>query len=232
MLEVKNSVCGVTCDWYLSQYFVLQYGNTPLHFVFDGREELGTERGNLALTQCLVDRLPSMALEKNLIGEFGRWCLLSHDLCCTSLIHGASHIITGLAEQTPRGGRGYSWMYWQNIERASVQACSELLKRVEASLAYPWWPNDLHMVFSDHLKKTIVTFRVATWYLAHLTEYVDALHAERSLSWLVVSYVMPHIGLGWMAPGWLPESRPFAVEDVSDAVSDVSAAAKRDRDEA
>jgi hypothetical protein len=77
--------------------------------------------------------------------------------------------------------------------------------RVEASLVYPWWPNDLHMIFNDHLKMTIATFRVGTWYLAHMTEYVDALHAERSLSWLVVSYVMPHIGLGWMAPGWLPD---------------------------
>ena len=96
------------------------------------------------------------------------------------------------------------------------QSCANLL-RVEASLVYPWWPNDLHMIFSDHLKKTIATFRVATWYLAHMTEYVDPLYAERSLPWLVVSYVMPHIGLGWMAPGWLPASPPFAVEDVSES---------------
>jgi hypothetical protein len=100
--------------------------------------------------------------------------------------------------------------------------CRARLLRVEASLVYPWWPNDLHMVFSDHLKKTIATFRVGTWYLAHMTEYVDPLHAERSLSWLVVSYVMPHIGLGWMAPGWLPVSPPFAVED-RDAARDGSA---------
>jgi hypothetical protein len=91
--------------------------------------------------------------------------------------------------------------------------CRARLLRVEASLVYPWWPNDLHMIFSDHLKMTIATFRVGTWYLAHMTEYVDPVHAERSVSWLVVSYVMPHIGLGWMAPGWLPASPPFAVED-------------------
>jgi hypothetical protein len=58
--------------------------------------------------------------------------------------------------------------------------------------------------------------------LAHMTEYVDALHAERSLSWLVVSYVMPHIGLGWMAPGWLPASPLFAVVD-GEAASNASA---------
>jgi hypothetical protein len=59
------------------------------------------------------------------------------------------------------------------------------------------------------------------------------LHALRSLSWIVVSYVMPHIGLGctmWMAPGWLPASPPFAVED-HDVASDASASAKRGRDE-
>ena len=54
-----------------------------------------------------------------------------------------------------------------------------------------------------------------------MTEYVDALHAERSLPWLVVSYVMPHIGLGWMAlAGWLPASPPFAVEDGEAASED------------
>jgi hypothetical protein len=57
--------------------------------------------------------------------------------------------------------------------------------------------------------------------MAHMTEYVDALHAERSLPWLVVSYVMPHIGLGWMAlAGWLPASPPFAVEDGEAASED------------
>ena len=107
-------------------------------------------------------------------------------------------------------------MVWDGFgERALADQCRARLLRVEASLVYPWWPNDLHMLFSDHLKKTIATFRVGTWYLAHMTEYVDALHAERSLSWLVVSYVMPHIGLGWMAPRWLPASEPpfAAVED-------------------
>lgn len=55
------------------------------------------------------------------------------------------------------------------------------------------------------------------------------LHALRSLSRIVVSYVMPHFGLGWMAPGgWLPTSTPFAVED-GDTASDTSASAKRVR---
>ena len=106
----------------------------------------------------------------------------------------------------------------ETIARAAQ--CRARLLRVDASLVYPWWPNDLHMLFSDHLKKTIATFRVGTWYLAHMTEYVDALHAERSLSWLVVSYVMPHIGLGWMAPRYLPPSPPFAVEDGEAASED------------
>ena len=102
---------------------------------------------------------------------------------------------------------------WDDKMRALAVQCRAHLLRVEASLVYPWWPNLLHSLFSDHLKKTIATFRVGTWYLAHMTEYVDPLHATRSLSWLVVSYVMPHIGLGWMAPRWLPASRPFAVEE-------------------
>jgi hypothetical protein len=102
---------------------------------------------------------------------------------------------------------------WNDETRADATQCHAHLLRVEASLVYPWWPNILHSLFNDHLKKTIATFRVGTWYLAHMTEYVDPLHATRSLSWLVVSYVMPHIGLGWMAPRWLPVSPPFAVED-------------------
>jgi hypothetical protein len=111
-------------------------------------------------------------------------------------------------------GQGYE------VDPSLKLVCRARLLRVEASLELPWWPNIVHSLFSDHLKMTIATFRVGTWYLAHMTEYVDALHAERSLSWLVVSYVMPHIGLGWMAPGWLPVSPPFAVEDVYDAASE------------
>jgi hypothetical protein len=100
-----------------------------------------------------------------------------------------------------------------DLFHGTSSVCRGCLLRVEASLLYPWWPDILHSLFNDHLKKTIATFRVGTWYLAHMTEYVDPLHAERSLPWIVVSYVMPHVGLGWMAPGWLPESRLFAVQD-------------------
>ena len=117
------------------------------------------------------------------------------------------------------------------VDSSLLPVCRARLLRVEASLVYPWWPDMLHMIFSDHLKMTIATFRVGTWYLAHMTEYVDPVHAERSLSWMVVSYVMPHIGLGWMAPGWLPVSPPFAVEDRDAVVSDARASAKRGRDE-
>jgi hypothetical protein len=81
---------------------------------------------------------------------------------------------------------------------------------------------------------TIATFRVGTWYLARRVEGGGTLrlrpaplHALRSLSWIVVSYVMPHIG--WMAPGWLPAGPPFAVED-GDAASDASASAKQGRE--
>ena len=81
------------------------------------------------------------------------------------------------------------------------------LERVEASLELPWWPNIVHSLFSDHLKMTIATFRVGTWYFARRTEgggtlrlQPAPLHAERSLSWRAFSFVMPHIGLGWMAP--------------------------------
>jgi hypothetical protein len=135
-----------------------------------------------------------------------------------------------LESKTPRHHCGE---FYHLLGNDLPHQCRARLLRVEASLVYPWWPNDLHMLFSDHLKKTIATFRVGTWYLAHMTEYVDPVHAERSLSWLVVSYVMPHIGLGWMAPGWLPASSSpaFAVEDGSDvAASDASASAKRGRD--
>ena len=121
--------------------------------------------------------------------------------------------------------------------------CRARLLRVEASLELPWWPNIVHSLFSDHLKVTIATFRVGTWYLARRVEGGGTLrlrpaplHALRSLSWIVVSYVMPHIGLGWMAPGWLPVSPSFAVEDRDAATSlqsdvDASASAKRGRDE-
>jgi hypothetical protein len=120
-------------------------------------------------------------------------------------------------------GRGWTgktphdWVVdgYTDESRARAAQCRTHLLRVEASLVYPWWPNILHSLFSDHLKKTIATFRVGTWYLAHMTEYVDPLHATRSLSWLVVSYVMPHIGLGWMAPRWLPVNH--LEEDVEDA---------------
>jgi hypothetical protein len=72
-----------------------------------------------------------------------------------------------------------------------------------------------HSLFSNYLKMTIAAYRVGTWYLARMTGTVDTSQAKRSLPWLMVSYAMPHIGLGWMAPGWLPPSPPFAV-DVED----------------
>jgi hypothetical protein len=81
----------------------------------------------------------------------------------------------------------------------------QLLERVEASFVYPWFPDTRHSLFNNHLKTTISTFRTATWYFAHMTEYGHPYCAGRSLSWTILSYVMPHIGLGWMAPNWLPE---------------------------
>ena len=81
--------------------------------------------------------------------------------------------------------------------------CRARLLRVEASLELPWWPNIVHSLFSDHLKMTIATFRVGTWYLARRVEGGGTLrlrpaplHALRSLSWIVVPYVMPHIHVG------------------------------------
>jgi hypothetical protein len=109
-----------------------------------------------------------------------------------------------------------------NDESPAGVACRSHLLRIEASLVCAWWPDILHSLFSDHLKKTIATFRVGTWYLARRVEGGGTLalrpaplHALRSLSWLVVSYVMPHIGLGWMAPGF-----PLAAYDTDDEEED------------
>ena len=115
-----------------------------------------------------------------------------------------------------------------------ITLCEARLLRVEASLVLPWWPNILHSLFSDHLKTTISTYRVGCWYLARRVEgggvvgRAAPLQAKRSLPWLMVSYAMPHIGLGWMAPRWLPDA---PVEGVEDAASNSSASAKRGRDE-
>jgi hypothetical protein len=83
------------------------------------------------------------------------------------------------------------------------------LRRVEASvLCGAWWPSYSHSLFSFHLKMTIATFRMATWYMAARVEGSGSMVAEpacaiNTLPWLVLSYAMPRIGLGWMAPGWL-----------------------------
>jgi hypothetical protein len=108
--------------------------------------------------------------------------------------------------------------------------CEARLLRVEASLVLLWWPNILHSLFSDHLKTTISTYRVGCWYLARRVEgggvvgRAAPLQAKRSLPWLMVSWAMPHIGLGWMAPRWLPDAPMEGVEE--DAASDSSASAK------
>jgi hypothetical protein len=141
------------------------------------------------VVRWVTDRVPEEVIVPNHKGDLARVAAAKAQKCMWRLLGSLSHSKDSV----------WTREHWWPM-------CEARLLRVEASLVYPWWPDDLHSLFSDHLKKTIATFRVGTWYLAHMTEYVDPLHAERSLPWLVVSYAMPHIGLGWMAPGWLPPS--------------------------
>jgi hypothetical protein len=151
--------------------------------------------GRLNVVVTVARRAPYLALQKDRGGT--RWWWWAPVLY--SFIHSFIHsFVIGFL---PRDDARLA-------ERGSIE---QYLLRVEASLLYPWWPAvECHCLYSDDLKRAIVAFRVACWYLAARVEGSGGMMAAptcavNTLPWVILSCVMPHIGLGWMAERWLPD---------------------------